>query len=120
MSNNHSESTSIEARNTTTKADVANEVYELGGLTKRAAVDIVDLVFEIVKKELEAGEVVKISRFGNLDVRDKPPRMGRNPLTGTESPISARRSVRFKASETLKDRLNATPVTPEELGQTPE
>lgn len=117
MSKQAIESTVAEPQ-TTTKADVANEVYRVGDLTKRGAVDMVDLVFDLIKAELSRGEVVKISRFGNFDVRDKPERMGRNPLTGDESLITARKSVRFKASELLRERLNENPVSPEELGRT--
>jgi integration host factor subunit alpha len=92
---------------TTTKADIAEKVYEtVGGFSKRESASLVDLVFEIVKERLAAGEKVKISGFGNFTVRYKRPRVGRNPLTGDEITITERHVATFKASPVLKDAVN--------------
>lgn len=93
---------------TTTKAEIAEEVYEsLGGLSKRESADLVDHAFDLLKEALERGEKVKISGFGNFAVRFKRPRVGRNPLTGEEITITARHVATFKASPVLKERVNA-------------
>ncbi len=94
---------------TTTKADIAERVYEkLGGLSKRESSAIVDETFELLKNALGGGEKVKISGFGNFVVRYKKPRIGRNPLTGEEITISARHVATFKASPVLKNQVNET------------
>jgi len=91
-----------------TKADIADVVYEkVGGFSKKEAIDIVETVFETVKKTLEKGEKIKISGFGNFVVRDKKARPGRNPQTGKEITISARRVLTFKASLLLTKALNS-------------
>jgi integration host factor subunit alpha len=91
-----------------TKADIADVVYEkVGGFSKREAIDIVETVFETVKTTLEKGGKIKISGFGNFVVRDKKARPGRNPQTGKEITISARRVVIFKASLVLTKALNS-------------
>lgn len=95
------------ATRTTTKADLTNAVYGLGDFTKRECADLVDLVFNTMKETLEDGTKIKISGFGNFEVRDKNARPGRNPQTREELTISARRILRFKPSQKLKDRLNA-------------
>lgn len=90
-----------------TKADIVEHVYEkLGGFSKKESAQLVDLVFEIVKETLEQGEKIKISGFGNFVVRQKGPRPGRNPQTGEEITISARRVLTFKPSQVLKSSLN--------------
>ncbi len=92
---------------TTTKADIAEAVYEkLGGFSKRESSSLVDDTFEILKGALANGEKVKISGFGNFVVRYKKPRIGRNPLTGEEITISARHVATFKASPVLKGQVN--------------
>jgi integration host factor subunit alpha len=87
---------------TLTKADLADLLFEKVGLNKREAKDMVEVFFEEVRRALEAGEQVKLSGFGNFQLRDKPQRPGRNPKTGEEIPISARRVVTFHASQKLK------------------
>jgi integration host factor subunit alpha len=90
-----------------TKADIVENVYEkLGGFTKKEAADMVDVVFETIKDTLADGEKLKISGFGNFVVRSKRERVGRNPQTGEEITISARRVLTFKPSQVLKNSLN--------------
>lgn len=88
-----------------TKADLANTLFNELGLNKREAKEFVELFFEKIRVALEAGESVKLSGFGNFGIREKNSRPGRNPKTGQEIPISARRVVTFKASQKLKDRV---------------
>ena len=87
---------------TLTKADLADLLFEKVGLNKREAKDMVESFFEEVRRSLESGEGVKLSGFGNFQLRDKPQRPGRNPKTGEEIPITARRVVTFHASQKLK------------------
>ncbi len=92
---------------TLTKADFVESVYsKIGGLSRRDSADIVDMLFEAVKETLSRGEPVKISGFGNFVVREKKARVGRNPQTGRDIEISARRVLTFKPSQVLKDQLN--------------
>jgi integration host factor subunit alpha len=88
-----------------TKADLANALFNELGLNKREAKEFVELFFEKIRSALEDGSSVKLSGFGNFGVRKKNSRPGRNPKTGEEIPISARRVVTFKASQKLKDRV---------------
>jgi integration host factor subunit alpha len=88
-----------------TKAELAEALFNEVGLNKREAKEFVELFFEKIRDTLEAGEAVKISGFGNFGVRNKNPRPGRNPKTGEEIPISARRVVTFRASHKLKERV---------------
>ncbi|MFO0573973.1 MAG: integration host factor subunit alpha [Polyangia bacterium] len=91
-----------------TKADIIENVYErVGGFSKKDAATIVEAVFDIIKKTLENGEKIKLSGFGNFVVRDKNSRIGRNPQTGDEITISARRVLTFKPSQVLKNALNS-------------
>ncbi len=90
-----------------TKADMAERLFEELGLNKREAKEMVENFFEVIKKSLESGEQVKLSGFGNFDLREKKQRPGRNPKTGEEIPISARRVVTFKAGQKLKQRVEA-------------
>jgi integration host factor subunit alpha len=90
-----------------TKADIAEHLYEELGLNKREAKDLVDLFFEEVRTALANGQQVKLSGFGNFDLRDKNERPGRNPKTGEEIPISARRVVTFRPGQKLKSRVEA-------------
>ncbi len=87
---------------TLTKAELAELLFDQVGLNKREAKDMVECFFEEIRMALERGEMVKLSGFGNFQLRDKPQRPGRNPKTGQEIPISARRVVTFHASQKLK------------------
>ena len=90
-----------------TKADMAEKLYDELGLNKREAKEIVEMFFEEVRAALEAGNQVKLSGFGNFDLRDKSQRPGRNPKTGEEIPITARRVVTFRPGQKLKARVEA-------------
>lgn len=87
---------------TLTKAELAELLFQHVGLNKREAKDIVDAFFEEIRESLARGDEVKLSGFGNFQVRDKPPRPGRNPKTGEVIPIAARRVVTFHASQKLR------------------
>ena len=90
-----------------TKADLVERVCEdVGGFSKKEASDLVDSVFGLMKEVLESGEKIKISGFGNFVVRDKNSRPGRNPQTGQELTIEARRVLTFKPSNVLKAAIN--------------
>lgn len=93
---------------TLTKAELAEMLFERVGLNKREAKDIVDTFFEEIRDALTRGETVKLSGFGNFQVRDKPARPGRNPKTGEVIPIAARRVVTFHASQKLKGAVEQT------------
>jgi integration host factor subunit alpha len=96
-----------------TKADIIEAVYEkVGGFSKKEAAEIVENVFKQIKDTLKDGEKIKISGFGNFIVREKKARIGRNPQTGEEITISARRVLTFKPSQVLKDVLNGGARTP--------
>ncbi len=90
-----------------TKADMAERLYSEVGLNKREAKEFVDAFFESMRDTLGRGEQVKLSGFGNFDLRQKKERPGRNPKTGEEIPISARRVVTFRQGQKLKDRVDA-------------
>ncbi len=90
-----------------TKADMAEKLFEERGLNKREAKELVELFFEEIRAALENGQHVKLSGFGNFDLRDKNQRPGRNPKTGEEIPISARRVVTFRPGQKLKARVEA-------------
>lgn len=90
-----------------TKAAMAEKLFEELGLNKREAKEVVEAFFEEVRRSLEAGEQVKLSGFGNFDIRDKRQRPGRNPKTGEEIPITARRVVTFRPGQKLKARVEA-------------
>ncbi len=87
---------------TVTKAELADALFERLGLNKREAKEMVDAFFDEIRLALERGESVKLSGFGNFQLRDKPQRPGRNPKTGEEIAITARRVVTFHASQKLK------------------
>ncbi len=89
-----------------TKADMVELVYERIGVSKREAATVVESIFDIIKESLERGENVKISGFGSFNLREKNPRRGRNPQTGEEITISARRVLSFKSSNVLRNQLN--------------
>ena len=90
-----------------TKADMAEKLFEELGLNKREAKELVESLFDEIRESLEQDEQVKLSGFGNFDLRDKCERPGRNPKTGEEIPISARRVVTFKPGQKLKARVEA-------------
>jgi integration host factor subunit alpha len=90
-----------------TKAEMAERLFEHVGLNKREAKEFVDAFFEVVRGALENGQQVKLSGFGNFDLRQKNQRPGRNPKTGEEIPISARRVVTFRPGQKLKVRVEA-------------
>jgi integration host factor subunit alpha len=89
-----------------TKADIIESVYEKVGFSKKEAAEVVEMVFDTIKETLERGEKIKISGFGNFIVREKKSRVGRNPQTGEEIEISARRVLTFRPSQVLKTALN--------------
>jgi integration host factor subunit alpha len=88
-----------------TKAAIAEKLFEELGLNKREAKEIVDMFFEEIRLALEDGEQVKLSGFGNFDLRSKKQRPGRNPKTGEEIPITARRVVTFRPGQKLRARV---------------
>lgn len=88
-----------------TKADLAEMLYEELGFNKREAKELVELFFEEIRISLQENENVKLSGFGNFDLRDKSQRPGRNPKTGEEIPISARRVVTFRPGQKLKAKV---------------
>jgi len=98
---------------TLTKAELAELLFQHVGLNKREAKDIVDAFFEEIRETLARGDEVKLSGFGNFQVRDKPARPGRNPKTGEVIPIAARRVVTFHASQKLRATVEQAgdPVT---------
>ena len=85
-----------------TKAEMADVLFDQVGLNKRESKEMVDAFFDELRACLVRGEMVKLSGFGNFQLRDKPSRPGRNPKTGESIPISARRVVTFHASQKLK------------------
>lgn len=88
-----------------TKAEIAEHLFEKVGLSKKDAKEMVELFFEEIRTALERGEQVKLSGFGNFELRDKAERPGRNPKTGEDIPISARRVVTFRPGQKLKVRV---------------
>ena len=91
-----------------TKVDIIESVYEkIGSFSKKDSAEIVEMVFDVIKDTLQHGEKIKISGFGNFVVREKKSRIGRNPQTGQEIEISARRVLTFKPSQVLKNSLNS-------------
>ena len=90
-----------------TKADMAESLFNEMGLNKKEARELVDSYFEELIASLAVGENVRLSGFGNFDLRDKIARPGRNPKTGEKIPITARRVVTFKAGQKLKARVEA-------------
>ncbi|PHM29147.1 integration host factor subunit alpha [Xenorhabdus budapestensis] len=88
-----------------TKAEMSENLFEKLGISKRDAKDLVEMFFEEVRRSLENGEQVKLSGFGNFDLRDKNQRPGRNPKTGEDIPITARRVVTFRPGQKLKSRV---------------
>jgi len=93
-------------RSTMTKADIVEKVYQKIGFSKKEASELVEMVFSQLKGSLCKGDKVKISGFGNFIVRKKQSRIGRNPQTGDQITISARRVLTFRPSQVLKAMLN--------------
>jgi integration host factor subunit alpha len=98
-------------RSTMTKADIVEKVYQKIGFSKKEASELVELVFASLKEVLTRGEKVKISGFGNFVVKGKKDRIGRNPQTGDQILISARRVLNFRPSQVLKAMLNGEDIT---------
>ena len=98
-------------RSTMTKADIVEKVYQKIGFSKKEASELVEMVFSCLKEVLERGDKVKISGFGNFVVREKNERVGRNPQTGEQIKISARRVLTFRPSQVLKAMLNGEDTT---------
>ncbi len=90
-----------------TRVNMAESLFNELGLSKTEARELVELLFEELGASLAVGEQVKLSGFGNFDLRDKKERPGRNPKTGEKIPISARRVVMFRAGQKLKARVEA-------------
>ncbi len=88
-----------------TKAQLADMLFDQIGLNKRESKDMIDAFFELISSSVVAGHDVKISGFGNFQIRTKAPRPGRNPRTGEPIPIDSRRVVTFHASHKLKDQI---------------
>ena len=93
-----------------TKADLTESLFDQLGFNKRESKEFVDCFFEEVRQTLEEGEYVKLSGFGNFELRDKGQRPGRNPKTGEEIPISARRVVSFKPGQKMRTRVESRVV----------
>ena len=93
-----------------TKAEIVEQIYEQVGFSKKESAELVEQVFQTIKETLARGEKVKISGFGNFVVRPKNARKGRNPQTGKEILLEARRVLTFKPSLVLKNVLNDEPV----------
>ncbi|GAA5188621.1 integration host factor subunit alpha [Ferrimonas gelatinilytica] len=98
-----------------TKADMAERLVDSFGLHKRDAKDMVEIFFEEIRQALENGEQVKLSGFGNFELREKNQRPGRNPKTGEDIPISARRVVTFRPGQKLKARIEESEHLTEHL-----
>jgi integration host factor subunit alpha len=90
---------------TLTKADLSEILFDRVGLNKREAKDMVEAFFEEIRNALENGDSIKLSGFGNFELRKKSERPGRNPKTGEEIPIKARRVVTFHSSQKLKSNV---------------
>ncbi|MFQ5480395.1 MAG: integration host factor subunit alpha [Thermodesulfobacteriota bacterium] len=90
-----------------TKADIVERIYEKVGYSKKDVANVVEEIFGSIKASLEEGEKVKISGFGNFNVRHKTARRGRNPQTGADITIEERKVMTFKASQILKKAINS-------------
>jgi integration host factor subunit alpha len=89
-----------------TKADMVEKIYEKIGFSKKESAELVETVFDIIKTTLEQGEKIKIAGFGNFVIKEKADRRGRNPQTGDEITITARKILTFKPSQVLKSAIN--------------
>jgi len=90
-----------------TKADMVEKIYEKVGFSKKESAELVEAVFDIIQGTLEKGEKIKIAGFGNFVVKEKADRRGRNPQTGEEITITARKILTFKPSQVLKSSINS-------------
>jgi integration host factor subunit alpha len=102
------------ANQTLTRADLAEAVYKQLGLSRSESADLVELILAEIADAIERGENVKLSSFGSFLVRSKAERIGRNPKTGVEVPITPRKVMVFKASNVLKGRINGLEMADEE------
>jgi integration host factor subunit alpha len=91
---------------TFTRADLADSIYEEVGLSRNESADLIEAILQEISDALVAGEQVKISGFGSFSIREKSERIGRNPKTGEEIPITPRKVLSFKASHVLKEGMN--------------
>ncbi len=91
---------------TITRYDIAETLYQEVGLSRKVSGEILDMILEEISKELSEGNSVKISSFGTFLVRNKKPRIGRNPKTGIDAEISARRVISFKPSQIMRKSIN--------------
>lgn len=89
-----------------TKADIVENIYDKVGFSKKESAELVEMVFDIIKSTLEKGDKIKLAGFGNFVVKEKADRRGRNPQTGDEIIISARKILTFKPSQVLKASIN--------------
>lgn len=89
-----------------TKADIVEKIHTTTGLSKKDSAEMMESVFAIIKEALEAGESIKVSGFGNFEVKQKDARRGRNPQTGEAIIIEARRVLTFKPSTLLRQAVN--------------
>lgn len=89
-----------------TKADIVEKIYEKVGFSKKESAELVETVFDLIKTTLEDGDKIKIAGFGNFVVKEKSDRRGRNPQTGEEITIVARKILTFKPSQVLKASIN--------------
>ncbi|BCG47064.1 Integration host factor alpha subunit [Citrifermentans bremense] len=90
-----------------TKADIVEKIYEKVGFSKKESAELVETVFDLIKTTLEEGDKIKIAGFGNFVVKEKADRRGRNPQTGEEITIVARKILTFKPSQVLKSAINS-------------
>ena len=91
---------------TLTRADLAEAVFQKVGLPRNESAEIVEMILREIVASLERGDTVKLSSFGSFGIRDKGQRVGRNPKTGQEVPITPRRVLVFRASNIMKQRIN--------------
>jgi len=96
----------MEEKATLTKADIAQQLTESFGFNKRESKELVEQFYEEISTVLVSGEQIKLSGFGNFELRDKASRPGRNPRTGEDVPISARRVVTFKPGQKLRTQID--------------
>jgi len=104
----------LAGRRTMTRVDLAEAVYRRLGLSRKESAHLVQLVLDELTSALIAGETIKLSSFGRFFVRPKSERIGRNPKTGIEVPITARRVMVFKPSNVLRARINGFAVDDED------
>ena len=90
-----------------TKADIVEKIYEKVGFSKKESAELVETVFDLIKSTLEEGDKIRIAGFGNFVVKEKSDRRGRNPQTGEEITIVARKILTFKPSQVLKSAINS-------------